>query len=183
VAPLFALMCMNFARSDLICSHTANGCDTQPVIKSTRLRPAYARGLAEGEEPADWLGIAGVVLVAFPTSFWMLPRMLELTADVWADFGKFVSLPLLAGLLSVELAAHAGAGSCICVGKIYPQARCGRRALSRGPDAAMRLLPFGPADGNGVSIDRGSDNARHCHVRHCVGRVAYSCLQPRREAV
>jgi hypothetical protein len=48
---------------------------------------------------ADWLGVPGLVLVAFATSFWMLPRMLDLAlADAWADLGKFISLPLLAGL-------------------------------------------------------------------------------------
>jgi hypothetical protein len=63
------------------------------------LAPALRRHEPRPLTDADWLGIPGVVLVAFATSFWMLPRMLDLAlADVWADFGKFVSLPLLAGL-------------------------------------------------------------------------------------
>jgi hypothetical protein len=48
---------------------------------------------------ADWLGIPGLVLVVFATSFWMLPRMLDSSlADPVIDFVKFLSLPLLAGL-------------------------------------------------------------------------------------
>jgi hypothetical protein len=48
---------------------------------------------------ADWLGIPGLVLVVFTTSFWMLPRMLDLAlADPLADMAKFLSLPLLGGL-------------------------------------------------------------------------------------
>jgi len=48
---------------------------------------------------ADWLGIPGLLLVIFATSFWMLPRMLDLAlADPWIDLAKFTSLPLLAGL-------------------------------------------------------------------------------------
>lgn len=48
---------------------------------------------------ADWLGIPGIVLVVFTTSFWMLPRALDSAiADPWMDAAKFLSLPLLAGL-------------------------------------------------------------------------------------
>jgi hypothetical protein len=48
---------------------------------------------------SDWLGIPGLVLVAFVTSFWMLPRMLDRAlADPFVDLAKFVSLPLLGGL-------------------------------------------------------------------------------------
>jgi len=48
---------------------------------------------------ADWLGIPGIVLVVFTTSFWMLPRALDnAIADPWTDAAKFLSLPLLAGL-------------------------------------------------------------------------------------
>lgn len=48
---------------------------------------------------SDWLGIPGLVLVAFATSFWMIPRMLDaaLAAPLF-DFVKFVSVPLLVGL-------------------------------------------------------------------------------------
>jgi hypothetical protein len=59
------------------------------------LRPCEPRALAE----ADWLGIPGLVLVGFATSFWMLPRMLDRAlADPLIDVAKFLSLPLLAGL-------------------------------------------------------------------------------------
>ncbi|HKH81662.1 MAG TPA: hypothetical protein VKA03_08665 [Methylovirgula sp.] len=62
---------------------------------ATSLRPHEPRWLAD----ADWLGIPGLLLVIFATSFWMLPRMLDLAlADPWIDLAKFVSLPLLAGL-------------------------------------------------------------------------------------
>ncbi len=48
---------------------------------------------------ADWLGICGVVLVVFGTSFWMLPRALdEAVAEPLIDVAKFFSLPLLVGL-------------------------------------------------------------------------------------
>lgn len=48
---------------------------------------------------ADWLGISGIVLVVFGTSFWMLPRAMdEAVAEPLADLAKFLSLPLLVGL-------------------------------------------------------------------------------------
>jgi hypothetical protein len=48
---------------------------------------------------ADWLGIPGLVLVGFATSFWMLPRMLDRAlAEPLIDLAKFLSLPLLGGL-------------------------------------------------------------------------------------
>lgn len=48
---------------------------------------------------ADWLGIPGLVLVVLTTSFWMLPRMLDMAvADPLTDLAKFLSLPLLAGV-------------------------------------------------------------------------------------
>ncbi|MGA9138228.1 MAG: hypothetical protein WA926_01610 [Methylovirgula sp.] len=62
---------------------------------ATIVRSHEPRWLAD----ADWLGIPGLLLVIFTTSFWMLPRMLELAlGDPWIDFAKFASLPLLAGL-------------------------------------------------------------------------------------
>ncbi len=65
------------------------------VLLATVLRTREPRRLAE----ADWLGIPGLLLVLFATSFWMLPRMLDgALADPLVDLGKFVSLPLLAGL-------------------------------------------------------------------------------------
>ena len=48
---------------------------------------------------ADWLGISGIVLVVFGTSFWMLPRALdEAVSEPLVDLAKFLSLPLLVGL-------------------------------------------------------------------------------------
>lgn len=62
---------------------------------ATFLRPREPRWFAR----ADWLGIPGLLLVVFATSFWMLPRMLDLAlSDPWIDLIKFASLPLLAGL-------------------------------------------------------------------------------------
>jgi hypothetical protein len=59
------------------------------------LRRYEPRALVE----ADWLGIPGLVLVGFATSFWMLPRMLDRAlAEPLIDLAKFLSLPLLAGL-------------------------------------------------------------------------------------
>jgi hypothetical protein len=64
-------------------------------IFATMLRPLEPGWLAD----ADWLGIPGLLLVVFTSSFWMLPRMLDgALADPWLDLAKFVSLPLLAGL-------------------------------------------------------------------------------------
>ena len=63
------------------------------------LAPALRRHEPRWLKAADWLGIPGLVLMLFTTSFWMLPRMLdEALADPEFDFGKFLSLPLLAGL-------------------------------------------------------------------------------------
>lgn len=63
------------------------------------LAPAVGRHEPRVLAEADWLGIPALVLVAFTTTFWMLPRMLDLAlADPWADLGKFLSLPLLSGL-------------------------------------------------------------------------------------
>lgn len=62
---------------------------------ATTIRPYEPRLFAD----ADWLGIPGIVLVIFATSFWMLPRALDSAiADPWIDAAKFISLPLLAGL-------------------------------------------------------------------------------------
>lgn len=48
---------------------------------------------------ADWLGIPGILLVVFGSSFWMLPRALDAAlADPLFDFAKFLSLALLVGL-------------------------------------------------------------------------------------
>jgi hypothetical protein len=64
-------------------------------VLATALRHHEPRWLAE----ADWLGIAGLLLVIFATSFWMLPRMLDAAlADSLIDLGKFLSMPLLVGL-------------------------------------------------------------------------------------
>jgi hypothetical protein len=65
------------------------------VVLATALRPLEPRWLAE----ADWLGIPGILMVIFATSFWMLPRMLDgALANPVLDLAKFLSLPLLAGL-------------------------------------------------------------------------------------
>jgi hypothetical protein len=65
------------------------------LLLATVLRRHEPRWLAD----ADWLGIPGIVLVVFATSFWMLPRALDSAiADPWIDAAKFLSLPLLVGL-------------------------------------------------------------------------------------
>lgn len=65
------------------------------VLLAGIIRPREPRWLAE----ADWLGIPGLTLVLCATSFWMLPRLLDAAiADPRIDLGKFLSLPLLAGL-------------------------------------------------------------------------------------
>jgi hypothetical protein len=65
------------------------------LLLAAAVRRYEPRVLAE----ADWLGIPGLVLVGFATSFWMLPRMLDWAlADPPIDLAKFLSLPLLAGL-------------------------------------------------------------------------------------
>jgi hypothetical protein len=58
------------------------------------LRPWEPRWLIE----ADWLGIPGLVLAVFASSFWMLPIMLDdALANPLIDLTKFLSLPLLVG--------------------------------------------------------------------------------------
>lgn len=53
------------------------------------------RWLAE----ADWLGIPGLVLVLFSTSYWMLPLALDGALSDWrTEVAKFLSLPLAVGL-------------------------------------------------------------------------------------
>lgn len=65
------------------------------IIIAMSARRHEPRWLAE----ADWLGIPGIVLVVFATSFWMVPRALDSAiADPLTDLAKFFSLPLLAGL-------------------------------------------------------------------------------------
>jgi len=65
------------------------------LVVAPALRRYEPSALAE----ADWLGIPGLVLVGFATSFWMLPRMLDRAlAEPLIDLAKFLSLPLLAGL-------------------------------------------------------------------------------------
>ena len=64
-------------------------------LLATVIRPREPRWLAE----ADWLGIPGLLLVIFATSFWMLPRMLDAAlANPLIDLAKFLSLPLFVGL-------------------------------------------------------------------------------------
>lgn len=64
-------------------------------LLATAVRPHEPRWLAE----ADWLGIPGLLLVIFATSFWMLPRTLDAAlADPLIDVGKFLSVPLFVGL-------------------------------------------------------------------------------------
>lgn len=65
------------------------------VLLASALRQHEPRRFAE----ADWLGIPSLTLVLCITSFWMLPRMLDAAlGDPLFDLGKFLSLPLLAGL-------------------------------------------------------------------------------------
>jgi hypothetical protein len=48
---------------------------------------------------ADWLGIPGLVLVVFGTSFWMVPRAVDgALSDPWIELAKFLTLPLLVGV-------------------------------------------------------------------------------------
>lgn len=65
------------------------------MLLAAEVRPLEPRWLAH----ADWLGIPGLLLVIFATTFWMLPRSLDSAlADPRMEFAKFVSLPLLVGL-------------------------------------------------------------------------------------
>jgi hypothetical protein len=65
------------------------------LMLASVLRSREPRWLVE----ADWLGIPGLMAVLFATSFWMLPRMLDVAlANPLIDLAKFVTLPLLVGL-------------------------------------------------------------------------------------
>ncbi len=64
-------------------------------LLGSALRAHEPRWLAE----ADWLGLPGLLLVIFTTSFWMLPRMLDAAlADPAIDGVKFLSVASFAGL-------------------------------------------------------------------------------------
>lgn len=63
------------------------------------LVPAIARHEPRRLAEADWLGIPGLVLVLFSTSFWMLPVVLDGALSDWRmEAAKFLSLPLAVGL-------------------------------------------------------------------------------------
>lgn len=65
------------------------------ILIAPTVRRHEPRWLAE----ADWLGIPGIVLVLFSTSYWMLPVALDSAlADSRVELAKFVSLPLVVGL-------------------------------------------------------------------------------------
>ena len=63
------------------------------------LAPGVRRREPRALIDADWLGIPGLVLAVFVTSFWMLPRMLDRAlSEPLVDLAKFLGLPLLGGL-------------------------------------------------------------------------------------
>ncbi len=65
------------------------------ILIAPEVRRFEPRWLAE----ADWLGIPGIVLVLFSTSYWMLPVALDSALGDWRmEVAKFVSLPLLVGV-------------------------------------------------------------------------------------
>ena len=69
------------------------------IVIGLLVAPALQRYEPRALAAADWLGIPGLVLVGFATSFWMVPRMLDRAlAEPLIDLVKFLSLPLLAGL-------------------------------------------------------------------------------------
>jgi hypothetical protein len=65
------------------------------VLAAPAARRHEPRWLVE----ADWLGIPGLVLVLFSTSYWMLPLALDAALRDWRlEVLKFFSLPLAVGL-------------------------------------------------------------------------------------
>lgn len=63
------------------------------------LASAVARHEPRWLTDADWLGIPGLVLVLFSTSYWMLPLALDAALGDWRmEAAKFLSLPLAVGL-------------------------------------------------------------------------------------
>jgi hypothetical protein len=69
------------------------------IVVGLVLAPTFRRYEPRALAQADWLGIPGLVLVVFATSFWMLPRTLDLAlSNPLTDLVKFLSLPLLGGL-------------------------------------------------------------------------------------
>ncbi|MGH7153374.1 MAG: hypothetical protein ACREF3_05545 [Acetobacteraceae bacterium] len=63
------------------------------------LAPAVGRYEPRWLTEADWLGIPGLVLVLFSTSYWMLPLALDGALSDWRiEAAKFLSLPLAVGL-------------------------------------------------------------------------------------
>ncbi len=61
--------------------------------------PATRRHEPHWLAEADWLGIPGLLLVLFSTSYWMLPLALDAALADWrVEAAKFLSLPLAVGL-------------------------------------------------------------------------------------
>jgi hypothetical protein len=72
-----------------------------PLLAATGVLmvPAVCRRELRWLADADWLGIPGLVLVLFSTSYWMLPVALDSAFSDWRiEAAKFVSLPLAVGL-------------------------------------------------------------------------------------
>lgn len=63
------------------------------------LAPAVGRHEPRWLADADWLGIPGLVLVLFSTSYWMVPLALDGALSDWRmEVVKFLGLPLAVGL-------------------------------------------------------------------------------------
>ena len=69
------------------------------AVVGVLIAPSIGRHEPRWLAEADWLGIPGLVLVVFSTSYWMLPVALDAALGDWRmEAAKFVGVPLLVGL-------------------------------------------------------------------------------------
>ena len=101
-ALLFVALLLPPSRRLLESSMTLQMLVQLPLLISTGylLREAVPAPLAAAIARWNRHGISGLVLASLAGMFWMLPRSLDAAVSLpWTAFAKFVSVPLLIGLL------------------------------------------------------------------------------------
>lgn len=90
---------------------------------------------------ADWLGIPGLVLVLFSSSYWMLPVTLDSTLSDWRmETAKFLSLPLTVGLpLGLSWPRMPPLGRAFVIANVIPSWGPSAGCFSRRPCAYARI--------------------------------------------
>jgi hypothetical protein len=98
---LLAVLALPPARRALEASMTAHMLLQIPllVLAGALLVPCIPANLRRGFEELDAHGVAGMLMAAFASSYWMLPRALDAAlSSPLAELAKFGSLPLLVGV-------------------------------------------------------------------------------------